>query len=205
MYVDGFSASSLFEARLAREILGKKKSVHLTSPGIRHDEISQLSDTCDYIAFNSLSQFDKYSREIDRRVSSGLRINPQLSFVKDERYNPCRKYSKLGVPLDLLAGVSWHDSDYDRNLQGILFHNNCESNDFSELQRTLEHLYIGLPEIFGQIRWVNFGGGYVFKTEQDLEKLHDCVTFVKDRCSLNLGKASLGKPGQLFQPFWTFL
>lgn len=200
-YVDGFSASSVFEARIAREILGKKKSVHLTSPSIRHDEINQLSETCDYIAFNSIAQFDRYNCEIDGRASSGLRINPQLSFVKDERYDPCRKHSKLGVPLDLMADVSWHKSDYDRNLQGILFHSNCESNNFSELQQTIKKLYTRLPKIFEQISWVNFGGGYVFETEQDLEKLHDCVTFVKDRCNAKVffepGKGIIGQAGSI--------
>lgn len=200
-YVDGFSASSLFEARLSREILGKNKSIHLTSPGIRHDEISQLSDICDYIAFNSLSQFERYNHEIDGRASYGLRINPQLSFVKDERYNPCREHSKLGVPLDLMADVSWCKSDYAMNLQGILFHSNCESNNFGELQQTVKKLYTSLPKIFEQIRWVNFGGGYVFKTEQDLEKLHACVTFVKERCNAEVfiepGKGIIGQAGSI--------
>ena len=35
MSVDGFAASSLFEARLARETLGVDGSVHITSPGLR--------------------------------------------------------------------------------------------------------------------------------------------------------------------------
>src|SRR5205814_7762022 len=38
-YVDGFAASSLFEARLARDILKKKGHVHLTTPGLRPDEM----------------------------------------------------------------------------------------------------------------------------------------------------------------------
>ena len=52
--VDGFSVSSLFEAKLARDILGNYKSVHITTPGFRQDEIPIISELCDYISFNSL-------------------------------------------------------------------------------------------------------------------------------------------------------
>src|ERR1700688_4259257 len=44
--LDGLAASSLFEARLARDIAGvdgDPKLVHLTSPGLRRHEISELS------------------------------------------------------------------------------------------------------------------------------------------------------------------
>ncbi len=40
--VDGFAASSLFESRLAREVIGSRGTVHLTSPGLRPREISEL-------------------------------------------------------------------------------------------------------------------------------------------------------------------
>ena len=33
------------------------------------------------------------------KASTGLRVNPELSFVKDARYDPCRAHSKLGVPI----------------------------------------------------------------------------------------------------------
>jgi carboxynorspermidine decarboxylase len=57
-HVNGFSTSSLFESRLAREIMGDKGSVHLTSPGIRPDEVARITEQCDYLTFNSLSQWE---------------------------------------------------------------------------------------------------------------------------------------------------
>ena len=57
--IDGFSASSLFEAKLARDILGDEKTVHITTPGLRYDEIGEISELCDYISFNSLSQWER--------------------------------------------------------------------------------------------------------------------------------------------------
>lgn len=91
-YLDGFSASSLFEVQLARDIVDKNKTVHFTSPGLKEDEAISVIDLCDYISFNSISQWDRFHRNVGKKLSCGLRINPKLAFVKDERYNPCRKY-----------------------------------------------------------------------------------------------------------------
>jgi len=104
-YLSGFSASSLFEAILARELLGRNGIVHFTSPGIRKDEIEELSELCDYIAFNSLNQWTRFKFKAINQTSPGLRINPQISYVKDERYDPSSKHSKLGVPLEQLIRV----------------------------------------------------------------------------------------------------
>jgi len=41
-YVDGYSVSSLFEAKLAYEYLSDTGSIHLTTPGIRQDEWQDL-------------------------------------------------------------------------------------------------------------------------------------------------------------------
>src|SRR4051812_13164368 len=50
-HVDGFAVSSLFEARLAREILADGKKIHFTSPGLRADELQQIVTLCDTISF----------------------------------------------------------------------------------------------------------------------------------------------------------
>ena len=91
-YLDGFAISSIFEARLAREAIGKIGSVHITSPGIRPDEIGTLTSVCDYVSFNSLSQLYRYRDTVKSGASCGLRVNPQVSFVEDERYDPCRMH-----------------------------------------------------------------------------------------------------------------
>jgi carboxynorspermidine decarboxylase len=44
--LDGFAASSLFEARLAREVLGRRGTVHITTPGFRPSEITALDGLC---------------------------------------------------------------------------------------------------------------------------------------------------------------
>ena len=100
--VQGFSCSSLFEAQLAREIIGDDGIVHFTSPGISQKELLKVSSLSDYISFNSISQFDRFASITGPSVKSGIRVNTRLSFVEDKRYDPSRKYSKLGVSIDEL-------------------------------------------------------------------------------------------------------
>ena len=46
--IDGFSCSSLFEAKLAKDISKNHKSIHLTTPGLRHDDILYVSKNREY-------------------------------------------------------------------------------------------------------------------------------------------------------------
>jgi carboxynorspermidine decarboxylase len=104
-FVDGFSVSSLFEAKIARNAIGDNGTIHIVTPGYKPDEMVAVAENANYISFNSLSQWARFSRRASEQASCGLRINPQLSFVEDKRYNPCRKHSKLGVPLTQLQKV----------------------------------------------------------------------------------------------------
>ncbi len=122
--VDGFAASSVNEARLADEVLQGNGSLHFTSPGVREDDIPQVVERCSHISANSLHQLQLFG---DR---AGLRINPCVSIVDDERFDPCRPHSKLGVPLDDLP---------DRELCGIHFHTASES-------RKTMHTWVGAKD-----------------------------------------------------------
>jgi len=108
--LSGFAVSSPFEARLARSVMAEGFSIHFTSPGIRPGEAGKLRESCDYVAFNSLSQWRRYGPEFSGHCSLGLRVNPGLSFLEDERYDPCRPSSKLGVPIDGLASLLRNDN-----------------------------------------------------------------------------------------------
>ena len=169
--LDGFAVSSLYEARLARGIVGNEGSVHITTPGIRGDEVGELGSLCDYIAFNSLGQWDAHHPRLQGRANCGLRVNPQLSFADDCRYDPCRPHSKLGVPLDDLAAVLRDEPGQLDGVRGLLFHSNCDSLDFSELAATVDRLRERIPELLRCVEWVNLGGGYLF--EEDGEPCGD--------------------------------
>ena len=109
-FVDGFSVSSLFEARLANEIFAGQGGIHLTTPGIRPDDWEDMVCLLTHISFNSLTQYQRFAATCPVQTSVGLRVNPKLSFLKDDRFDPCRPYSKLGVDIDDL----WHSFSLDQ-------------------------------------------------------------------------------------------
>lgn len=179
--VDGFAASSLFEARLARQVLGATGSVHLTTPCLRSMELPALASYCDYISFNSLPQWERLAAALPARVSAGLRVNPQLSLVADPRYDPCRPHSKLGVPLEQLRALARADTDPLPGLQGLHVHSNCDCADFGALLRTVERLVTELDPLLRRVHWVNLGGGYLFAAATDLAPLHQAVALLQRR------------------------
>lgn len=155
--VDGFSASSLFEARLAKEI-APDKPVHYVSPSLRPDEVGELCELCDTICCNSPQQLRLASAAPPPLNGLGLRIDPALSFVGDERYDPCRPQSKLGM---LLADVPQFANLASTHLSGICFHNNSESDCFGDLLKTTQSVVQSWPWTTHSLRWLNLGGGYL--------------------------------------------
>jgi len=199
-FIKGFSASSLFEAMLAKEVIQKNNVIHVTTPGLRPDEIEKISELCDYISFNSLSQWKAYQSKVKPHVNQGLRINPQLSFADDERYDPCRKHSKLGVSLTELL-CEFKDTKSLKNINGFLFHTNCESTDFNDLLETVQHIEANLPEVLKKISWINFGGGYLFDESKNIEILNETIHFLKSKYELDIffepGKGIIGDAGYI--------
>ena len=193
--LDGFAVSSLFEARLARSVIGGNGSVHITTPGLRGDELDEIGSLCDYAAFNSLSQWDMFAPRLRGRVNCGLRVNPQLSFADDCRYDPCRPHSKLGVPLADLAAVLPNDPARLDGVRGILVHSNCDSPDFGELRATVERLRERIPGLLRRVEWVNLGGGYLFEEDgEPCENLDDLCGAV-DSLRAEFGVQAFIEPG----------
>ena len=191
--LDGFAVSSLFEARLARQATGGGGSIHITAPGLRREEVDEIGSLCDFVSFNSLQQWDLYQEGLRRRVSCGLRVNPQLSFVDDDRYNPCRPHSKLGVPLEDLVGPRYNRGGL-LGLEGLQVHSNCESTQFNEMHATVMHLHSQLGELLQKIKWINLGGGYLFEGSEDAPALYEAVEFLRS----NYGLEVFVEPGAAF-------
>lgn len=191
--VDGFSVSSLFEAKLARSILGEKGCAHLTSPGLRPDEFAELAALCSHISFNSWSQWQLLADRA-KGYSQGLRINPKLSFVADDRYDPCRTHSKLGVSIGLLP------ERLPDTIAGLHLHTVFSQTDSQPLQVILSKLKPFLQQ-HGRLKWLNLGGGYLYHRFADLQPLIDSIVELQtnyvDQVYLEPGKALVSNAGYL--------
>ena len=182
---DGFAVSSLFEARLIRSLFAKAE-IHFTAPGIRPGEASELGELCDVISLNSRTQVDRFGIELGLRSSIGIRVNTRISSVVDQRYDPCKASSKLGIPIEEVADVlAWSPME----IEGLHFHTNADSTDFGELLENVEALVSSVPDSRG-VKWVNLGGGYLFE-DAPLEPLIHAADLIRNR----LGAEVFLEPG----------
>ena len=195
-FVDGFSVSSLFEARLADEMLAGQGDIHLTTPGIRPDEWDDIAHLLTHISFNSITQYQRFVFVPLAQTSIGLRVNPKLSFVDDDRFDPCRKYSKLGVDIDDL----WQSSCLEQ-IKGLHIHNVFSATDFVPLIKTIEKLRSYFGKNLAQLDWLNLGGGYLFNQINDHRPFIELVNKLKNDFDLEVyiepGKAVVGHAGHL--------
>lgn len=185
-HVVGFAASSLFEARLAREILGEDKEVNFTSPGLGEDDVDAVISLCNGISFNSLSQWARFKGRAIGQVTCGLRINPQLSYVKDARYDPCSAHSRLGSPLEQVRQVVVSQPELLQGIEGVHVHTNCDSTDWQPLLETVQHLNIHIPRLLEKCKWINLGGGYLLRDDVDLSPLRKSVELLQNKYELNV-------------------
>ena len=174
--LDGFAVSSLFEARLVHQ-LHPDHPLHLTTPGLRADEIDELAELCDFISFNSMSQLVRYGSRVSGRASVGLRVNTRVSRVADPRYDPARLHSKLGVPIKRLADAL---ASSLVPVDGLHIHTNADSEDLTDLVDNVNSLVdaVGSDQRFA---WVNLGGGYLFESVSSLDPLVQAVTMARER------------------------
>lgn len=169
-HLSGVAASSLDEALLGFEEFDRE--VHVYAPAYRHEEFPILLGLSDHIVFNSFSQWKRFRGQVaaaPKKVSCGIRVNPEHSEVTVDIYNPCAPHSRLGVTRanfrpDLLDGI-----------EGLHFHTLCEKNADS-LVRTLTAVEQKFGEFIPKMRWVNFGGGHhITRPDYDVELLVETI------------------------------
>ncbi|MGQ8335484.1 carboxynorspermidine decarboxylase [Sunxiuqinia sp. A32] len=154
-YFGGATASSLSEARLCTDEM--KTKAHTYAPVYDPVEFNQLMKCSSHITFNSVSQFERFSSKLstsDHKISAGIRINPEFSEVETELYNPCAPGSRLGVIAEQLG------DKLPEGIEGLHFHTLCESYS-TDLEKTLTAVEAKFGKFFGQIKWVNMGGGHL--------------------------------------------
>jgi carboxynorspermidine decarboxylase len=161
-YVAGYSASSIYETRVVRDVVGWDTNIDYISSVIFNNDLAALCNICNRITANSIDQYAKLHREMADGYNCGLRINPGLSLVKDVRYNPSRPDSRLGVSPTVLADIYGNSNSAEllKGLGGVHFHNNCDSRNLSDMVKTLDLVENELSDLLHRCSWVNIGGGY---------------------------------------------
>ena len=180
-YLAGTTASGIFEARLGHEEMGKEN--HVFAPAYKAEDMQELVQICDHIVFNSIAQLEKH-RPIwqSSKASVGIRINPECSTQEAEHaiYDPCAVGSRLGVtlanfPQELPAGV-----------EGLHFHTLCEQNS-DDLITTFKAFEAKFGKFFGQLKWLNLGGGHhITREDYDVQALIDLVKYIREKYQLEV-------------------
>ena len=172
-YLDGTTASGVYEARLAHEEMPGREN-HVFNPAFSDEEFAAVSKICDRVVLNTVSQVRRFVPRVAldnkrtttrRRPSIGLKVNPGYSEVETEIYNPCAKGSRLGVPREFLTAEDL------AGVEGLHFHTMCEQGA-DVLARTLKVFEEKFGEFLPQMKWVNFGGGHhITKKDYDVGHL----------------------------------
>lgn len=176
-YLAGTTASGIHEALLGREEFGGE--VHAYSPAFKDEEFSRLLRVADHLSFNSPNQWKRHRAAAlasGRKVSFGLRVNPQHAEVEVALYNPCAAGSRLGT----LRSEIKSPSDLE-GLEGLHFHTMCQQGA-DVLERTVKAFEKNFGEFIPQMKWVNFGGGHhITRPGYDLDLLVKIITDFRAR------------------------
>ncbi len=152
-YMDGTTSSSLYEARLGHEEFGKE--VHAYSVGYSRKDIRSLRKFASKVIFNSVSQLKMFQGDV-KGLKLGLRANPGISYSHYDLADPARKFSRLGVPdrkdIEEVAPL----------LSGLMFHFNCENDDFGNLSENLDRIGRDYGGLLKKMEWISLGGGIAF-------------------------------------------
>jgi carboxynorspermidine decarboxylase len=188
-YISGAAASSADEARLCYEEIGSE--AHTYSPVYKMNEFNSILKYSSHVTFNSLAQYRKYSAELfnfSKKISAGLRINPEFLEVSHGLYNPCSPGSRLGVIAeDLKDGLP-------EGIEGLHFHVLFESDSYA-LEKVLNVVEAKFGKYFSQLKWINMGGGHLMtRNDYDTDHLIKILKQFSEKSGLHL----ILEPGSAF-------
>ncbi|HEX3475053.1 MAG TPA: carboxynorspermidine decarboxylase [Kofleriaceae bacterium] len=183
-YLAGATASSVAEARLAREELGGE--VHAYAPAYTDGEIRELTTLADHIVLNTPGQWQRHRRAIEqarhagRSISCGLRVNHEHQETGVALYDPAGPCSRLGTTR---ANLTPGDLG---GLDGLHFHTLCQANS-DALERTLAAFERQFGEFIPRMDWVNFGGGHhITRPDYDRDRLVHLVQSFQARWNVEV-------------------
>ncbi|TFH85678.1 carboxynorspermidine decarboxylase [Billgrantia azerbaijanica] len=171
-YLVGTTSSGQDEARLGAETFGGE--VHVYSPAFTEAEMAVVLRYADHLSFNSPGQWRRFRDTVaraPRRVSCGLRVNPEHSTGAVPLYDPCAPGSRLGT-----RSADLRPEDLE-GLEGLHFHTLCEQNS-DAFESTLAAFEAKFGRYLASMKWMNFGGGHhITRADYDVERL---VRVVRD-------------------------
>lgn len=173
-YLDGATCSGLHEAKFAAKYV--RGEIHTYSPAFKDEDIDEVLALSKHVVFNSFVQWAKFKEKaLAAGVTCGLRVNPELSVAPTDAYNPCGRYSRLGITR------ANFDADALDGITGLHFHALCE-----ESAQSLETVLMAFEEKFGEfiprMKWVNFGGGHhVTKEGYDVDLLISLIKSFREK------------------------
>ena len=153
------TASSLNEMLLGNEEL--HQLCHTYCPVYTDRSFPEFLKGSDHITFNSIAQFEKFKPQAEafetatgRHVSLGLRINPEISVIETDIYNPCAPGARFGVTIENMP------EHLPSGIEGIHFHALCESTSY-DLEKVLSQVESAFGKYLDGLKWINFGGGHL--------------------------------------------
>jgi carboxynorspermidine decarboxylase len=188
-YISGAAASSPDEAHLCFEEIDAP--AHTYSPVYKDSEFLSILNFSSHVTFNSINQYKKYFPLLlknPKKISAGLRINPEYSEVNYGLYNPCSPGSRLGIVADdLEKGLPY-------GVEGLHFHVLFESDSYA-LEKVLQVVEAKFGKFFPLLKWINMGGGHLMtKKDYDIDHLIKILKSFKERTGLHI----ILEPGSAF-------
>ncbi len=154
------------------------KEAHTYCPVVSNSNFEDLLLYSSHFTFNSLSEWIRYkerAQAFPKKVSFGLRINPEYSEVETDLYNPAIPGSRLGITADLF------EETLPEGIEGLHFHVLCE-NDSYVLERTLAEVEKRFSHLIKQCKWINMGGGHhITREDYNVEHLIELLKGFKSR------------------------
>lgn len=174
-YLDGCTASGLYEARLGFEEMTEPFGLenHIFSPAYLDEEFDEITKICGHISFNNIRQYEKFKGRA-AGVSCGIRINPEFSTQEHGIYDPCSEFSRLGTTIA-------NFTELPDGVEGLHFHTLCEQNA-DALCETMTAVNEKFGKFLGKIKWLNMGGGHhITRPDYDIELLIEEIRFEKEQ------------------------
>lgn len=181
-YLDGTTASGVYEAKLGKEYMGNRE-VHIYAPAFKEKDMQEIISISDHIVFNSPKQWGKWKEKIassPKTVSCGIRINPEYAEVETDLYNPCIPGSRLGTKMEDLKQMDLS------GISGLHFHTMCEQ-DADVLWRTVQIVDKKFGPILKHMKWINFGGGHhITKKGYQMNLLEKSISLFQEKYGLQV-------------------